>query len=1068
MRSKRGTMGCPAPCLCGVSWRGVFCPPRANDAAGNRANNDPMSSIQGAGRAAQLTEQPGPRITAVHTVVPGRARLKIAGLRRSPMLKSTIEAIVPRVSCLRQVQASTLTGNVLVFYDGRVSSGELIGCLAVALADAIGTAPSSQSVPGPNSTRLPEEPHSCAPGPAVKPENAVRQPPPREPPSWHAQAADEVVAALQSSAARGLAHEEVATRLFRFGSNVLPKARQTSAWRLFLGQFVSPPIALLGASAAVAVATGGLLDAAAILGVVLINAIIGFVTESQTERIIAALGKTSPQPVLTVRAGSRYPTSAEDIVAGDILLLFPGSRIPADARLIEAARLSVDESGLTGESMPVAKDARCILPVDTPLADRLNMGYGGTLVTGGSGRAVITATARDTEMGQIQAMVGEARAPETPMERQLGRLGGQLAVLSGAICGAVFVGGLLRGYGWLIMLKSAVSLAVAAVPEGLPTVATTTLALGIREMRRRRVLIRQLSAVEALGSIQVLCLDKTGTLTLNRMTIVTLHAGMQQLSVEGGEFLAQGQPVAAASHHHLRRLLETGALCSEADLKIESAGAVLSGSPTEQALLQCALQAGIDVAALRTRCPMLGLQHRSEEQNYMVSEHRAPEGGRWIAVKGSPVEVLALCRWYLVDHERRWLTPTQRAAILAKNDAMAGDALRVLGLAYRRQDHGAAMASQELCWLGLVGMADPLRPGMVRLLGRIHRAGIQTVVITGDQSATAHAIGKQLHVSDGAPMEILDSTSLEKLDPEMLAGIVTRVHVFSRVSPAHKLQIVQALQRAGRVVAMTGDGINDSPALKAADLGVAMGRSGTEAARSVADVVIEDDNLNTLVVAIRQGRTVYGNIRKALRFLLATNFTEIEVMAIGVALGLGQPLTPMQLLWINLITDILPGLALALEAPEPDTMERPPRAPEAAVIAEADLGRLAGESAVITAGTLASFGYAILRYGLGPKASTQAFTTLTLGQLLHALSCRSESHSLFSKDAMPANPYLDIGLGGSIVAQLLTLLVPGLRQLLGTTPLALSDGLVAVAGAVGPLLVNEALKERRAGREQGR
>ncbi|MFZ0255371.1 MAG: HAD-IC family P-type ATPase [Gammaproteobacteria bacterium] len=982
------------------------------------------------------------------------------------MLKRMLEAILPRVSYLRRVEASTLTGNVLVFYDVRISSSEIIDRLAVALDDAIAPEPSVKSAPRRRSTRHLGVPETGRFSAGAQPGNAVRRSPLTEPLSWHAWAGDEVLATLQSSAPWGLAHEEAAARLLRFGPNVLPKARQTSALRLLLSQFVSPPIALLGVSAAVAVATGGWLDAAAILGVVVINAIIGFVTESQTQRIIAALDETAPPPVLTVREGSRHQISAEHIVAGDILLLFPGSRIPADARLLEATRLSIDESGLTGESMPVVKDPRRILPADTPLADRLNMVYSGTLVTGGSGKAVVIATASDTEMGQIQAMVGEAQAPKTPMERQLGRLGGQLAVLSGAVCGAVFVGGLLRGYGWVIMLKSAVSLAVAAVPEGLPTVATTTLALGIREMRRRRVLIRQLSAVEALGSIQVLCLDKTGTLTLNRMTIVGLHAGMQQLSIEDGRFLVGDGSVLADSHHHLQRLLETGALCSEVDLKVEPEGTVLTGSPTEQALVQCALQAGIDVAALRAECPMLGLEHRSEEQNYMISEHRTSEGGRWIAVKGSPAQVLALCRWYLVDHERQLLTPAERAAILTQNDAMAGEALRVLGLAYGRENHGAPLASGELCWLGLVGMTDPLRPGMVRLLKRIHRAGIQTVLITGDQSPTAYAVGKQLHVSDGAPLEILDSTSLEKLDPEMLAGVVRRVHVFSRVSPAHKLQIVQALQRAGRMVAMTGDGINDGPALKAADLGVAMGKGGTEAARSVADVVLEDDNLNTLVIAIRQGRTVYSNIRKALRFLLATNFTEIEVMAVGIAMGLGQPLTPMQLLWINLITDILPGLALALEPPESATMEQPPRAPEAAVITGADLGRLAGESAVITAGTLASFGYALLRYGSGPRASTQAFTTLTLGQLLHALSCRSETHSLLAKDALPANHYLDIGLSGSLFAQLLTVLVPGLRHLLGTTPLALSDGLVAAAGAVGPLLINEAIKKRRVRREE--
>ncbi|MGF1615021.1 MAG: HAD-IC family P-type ATPase [Gammaproteobacteria bacterium] len=1026
-----------------------------------------MSFPQAVETAVPLTPALPPLVSAVHTAVPGRARLKVAGLRRSPPLQRAIEETLRQVSYLRRVEASALTGNVLVYYDVAVSPRQIIVGVAAVLAEVVPAVPPGDGAPREGSSRQADTADPPSPYRHASQGKAVQEYPLVQASNWHTRPGEEVLASLQSSPG-GLDHDDAVARLLRFGANVLPKPERPSALRLFLEQFASPPIALLGASAAVAVATGGLLDAAAILGVVLINAIIGFVTESQSERIIAALGKTAAQPVSALRAGARHSIPVEEVVVGDVLVLWPGCRVPADARLLQTSRLSIDEAGLTGESLPVVKDAQCLLPADTPLADRLNMVYGGTLVTGGSAQAVVVATARATEMGQIQALVGEAQAPETPMERQLGRLGKQLSVLSGAVCGTVFLGGLVRGYGWLTMLKSAVSLAVAAVPEGLPTVATTTLALGIREMRRRRVLIRQLSAVEALGSIQVLCLDKTGTLTLNRMTIVSLHAGMRRLGVEDGQLLMEGCPVSAHAQHHLQRLLETGALCSEAELKAEGGRTVLTGSPTEQALVQCALQAGIDVSALRTDYPLLALEHRSEEQKYMVSSHGSPNGGRWIAVKGSPLEVLALCQWYLVDHERRALTPAERAAILAQNDAMAGEALRVLGLAYSSTDHGHTLEQGELCWLGLVGMADPLRSGMVRLLRRIHRAGIQTVIITGDQSPTAYAIGKQLHVSDGAPLEILDSTSLEKLDPEVLAGVVRRVHVFSRVSPAHKLQIVQALQRAGRVVAMTGDGINDGPALKAADLGIAMGEGGTEAARSVADVVLEDDNLNTLVVGIRQGRTVYGNIRKALRFLLATNFTEIEVMAMGIALGLGQPLTPMQLLWINLITDVLPGLALALEPPEPDILDRPPLAPDAAVITGADLGRLAGESAVITAGTLASYGYALLRYGLGPRASTQAFMTLTLGQLLHALSCRSETHHLFSKDRLPANPYLDIGLTGSIVAQLLTVLVPGLRQLLGTTPLAVSDGLVVAAGAVAPLVVNEAIKRQRARGDQAK
>lgn len=585
-------------------------------------------------------------------------------------------------------------------------------------------------------------------------------------------------------------------------------------------------------------------------------------------------------------------------------------------------------------------------------------------------------------------------------------------------------------------------------------------------MRRRRILLRQLSAIEALGSIDVLCLDTKGMLTLDRKAVVALHVGMQRLVVADEQFLAEGEPLAMASRYHLRRLLEIGALCSEADVLIERHRTVPTGSPTDQALVRCALQAGIDVGALRNAHPALGLAHGGKGQNYRATEHSLPEGGRWTAVKGSSMQVLALCGWYLVGEEWRPLTSTQRAAILAQNKAMGEEGLEILGVAYRQDEQGAGSESRDLCWLGLVGMAAPLRPGAVRFLKRARTAGIQAVLFTSDQTVSARAIGKQLQVRDGTPLEIFDSAELEQLDPEMLAGDGPRIQLFSRVNPGRKLQIVQTLQRAGRVVAMIGDVKNDEAALKAADLGVTIGKSGAEAKPSAADVVLEDESLSTLMVAIREGRTVHGNVRKALHFLVATNCAEIQVVATGIALGLQQPLTPTQLLWIGLIADVLPSFALALEAPEPNTMARRPRTPEAPVITATDLERLAGESTLITAGTLASFGYALLRYGSGARASTQAFMTLTFGQLLHALSCRSESHSLFSRDALPANHYMDIALGGSAVVQLLAVLVPGLRKLLGTTPLAISDGVVAAAGAVAPLLINEFIKKRRARRQQ--
>jgi Ca2+-transporting ATPase len=643
------------------------------------------------------------------------------------------------------------------------------------------------------------------------------------------------------------------------------------------------------------------------------------------------------------------------------------------------------------------------------------------------------------------------------MQRQLGSMGGQLAILSGLVCAGVFAVGILRGQGWVQMLKSAVSLAVAAVPEGLPAVATTTLALGIQRMRRRQVAVRKLEAVETLGSVQVICLDKTGTLTLNRMSVMELYCGRNVLRMDGGRLAGDQGPVRAGDSAELRRLLEVVALCSEAQL---GEGEELDGSPTENALVEAAIAGGIDVRELRRRYPREQIRYRAEDRPFMSTLHTAGEDLCLMAVKGSPGEVLERCEAFLDRGEARPLDDRFRQDIQRANERMAGEALRVLGVAFAEVGRvERERRTAGLTWLGLIGMADPLRPGMRELVADYHAAGIETVMITGDQSATAYAIGKQLGLSNGRELRILDSSSLEKLDPDLLAGLVRRVHVFSRVSPAHKLRIVQALQRSGRVVAMTGDGINDGPALKAAEIGIAMGLSGTDVARSVSDVVLEDDNLHTMHEAVRQGRTIYANIRKTIHFLLSTNFTEIEVMLAGVAFGFGQALSPMQLLWINLISDIFPGLALSLEPPEPDAMERGPRDVNAPVIGRGDLGRMAGESALITAGAVASYLYGLGRYGRGPRAGTLVFNTLTVGQLLHALSCRSAQETLFSARRRPPNPYLNWALGGSLAAQGVISSVPALRRLLGTSPLGLADLGVVAAGALGPLLVNEGLKE---------
>jgi Ca2+-transporting ATPase len=743
-----------------------------------------------------------------------------------------------------------------------------------------------------------------------------------------------------------------------------------------------------------------------------------------------------------------------------VLILRPGSYVPADARVCTAERLSVDESTLTGESLPVAKTSASLADAKIPLADRLNMVYAGTLVTGGQGRVVVVSTGRYTEMGRIKGLVDSAEPPETPLQQQLGTMGRQLVLLSSAVCGLVFGIGLLQGYGALEMLKTAISLAVAAVPEGLPTVATTVLALGIRNMRRHGALIRRLAAVETLGAVQTICLDKTGTLTLNRMTVVSVYTSGRDITVSKGTFVNGGEQLNPLDCTELVHLMHVAVLCNESEVVQQQGAYTLRGSPTENALLHMAMTAGLDIVQLRQDYPLLRMQHRAENHNVMSTWHTNHTHRQFLAVKGNPSEVLALCSWHMQDGQCVPLTEAEGLAIDTTNTRMAGAALRVLGVAYYEWDaaDGAATEDSELVWLGLIGMADPIREGVQVTIENFHQADIATIMITGDQSPTAYAIGKELGLARGEQLEILDSTHLTDIAPEVMTTLTNRVHVFARVSPAHKLQIVQALQQTGKVVAMTGDGINDGPALKAADIGIAMGHTGTDVAREVADVVLEDDNLETMVVAISHGRTIYNNIRKSVHFLLATNLSEIMVVGLALTAGLGRPLNAMQLLWINLLSDVTPGLALAQEPPEPDVLRQPPRDPAAPILTSTDFKRIAFESTVLSAGAFGAYGYGLARYGMGAQANTLAFTSLTVGQLLHAFSCRSHTPTLFSAQPLPANPSLTLAVGGSLALQFLALVIPGLRGLLGLTPLTLFDSVVVGASAVLPLVVNEVTK----------
>lgn len=998
----------------------------------------------------------GLRIEVLHEGVSGRLRFRVPALYRSSRVRRQIEQVLEGEESIHRIRASELTATVLVTYRRSMSSEQVIDRLTSLLKMPL----KEQAAPSrPESQKKDSEATVFDLRAQIQqilglfhPKSQSRSAPQAGIPvhSWHALEGTAILAMMHASTIQGLSPKEIERRQARYGMNSFGTNKRRSDFFIFLEQFMTLPVGILGVSAGISVLTGGAADAAIILSVVLINAAIGFFTERHAEQTILSLADMRPRHIKVLRDGEVSTTEMIDLVPGDIVLLEPGSYVPADLRLLETRRLTVDESSLTGESMPVDKDAHLLLRADTPLGDRRNMAYMGTIATGGTGKGVVVATALETELGQIQAMLADVRPPETPIETQLGSLGSRLAIVSAALCVGVFGLGMLRGASWLEMLKSSISLAVAAVPEGLPAVATSTLALGIAEMRRHNVAIRHLPAVETLGSVQTFCLDKTGTLTQNRMEVVEVVLGQDRMSLENAKLeLPRG-----ASAITLRRLLEVIVLCNEVVFGVDGEPA---GSATEIALIELADHEGVEPLLLRDQYPMIEMHPRAEGRPLMSSRHRTESEQQLIAVKGSPAEVLDRCDYFMSEDQP--LDEVTRKHLLLLNEQMAGDALRVLGMAYRYLEDGDAMHSERLVWLGLVGMTDPLRPGMPELMQAFHEAGIKPVMITGDQSATAHAVARELKLANGRPERILDAVSLDQMAPEMLRALVPDVDVFSRVSPAHKLRIVQAYQQSGQVVAMTGDGVNDAPALKAADNGVAMGRSGTDVARSVADVVLEDDNLRTMYTAVEQGRSIYANIRKTVHFLVSTNLTEIEIMVISIALGLGQPLNPMQLLWINLLSDIFPGLALSQEPPEKDVMQRPPRDPKESILPREDLAHMGLESLTITGVAMAGYLYAIARYGIGSRASTVAFNTLTTSELLHAISCRSRTHSFYHDKFLPRNRYLEFALGGSLAVQVAANLIPGIRRLLGMTPMGFMDTLIVLASSGLPLLMNEALKD---------
>ncbi len=873
---------------------------------------------------------------------------------------------------------------------------------------------------------------------------------------WHAMSVDAVLRSLAADAAHGLSAGDAHERLRLNGPNAIESRPPTSPLAILGRQFKGLPVGMLLGASAVSILTGEFLDAAVTVAVIGGNATIGFATESGSERIIRSMTAPQSNLVPVLRSGNGTLARQEDIVPGDILLLKPNVVVAADARLVSSEQLVANEALLTGESEPVEKVAEVICSPGTPLADRRNLVHKGSFIVSGAGRAVVVASGARTEVGRIDLETRAIDTPRTPLERDLDNLGSKLALVSLAACGAFFLTGFLGGRPFLSMLKSAVALAVAAVPEGLPVTATTTLALGLGELRRKGVIVRRLEAVEGLGSMQVVCFDKTGTLTENRMRLEQLHAGQTSTL-----FDARDRDRNATLPQEIRRMLEIAVLCSEVEFERRADRVVPKGSSTEAALAQGALDHGIDPFALRQRWRLTSISYRSETDRFMRSVHDSRAGRRLVAVKGDPAQILSMCQSVMPQRGQvRRLAPEDRRRIQGANDELAGRGLRVLGFASaERQGDGGL--DDELVWLGAAALKDPVAPEVKSLIARLRAAGIRPIMITGDQAATAHAVAAEIGLNGDQPLRVLESQDLERLRPDLLAAIARSTDVFARVPPSRKLRIVKALQSSGLVVGMSGDGFNDAPALRAADIAIAVGRDSATAARDVADIIVDGQGLGAIADGVEQGRAILSNIRKAVHYLISTNFSEIIVLVAESLIAGDQLETPLELLWLNLVTDILPALGLAFEPPEPDIMSRPPRSPKEPLLTMSDLRHGALESAIIAGGVLGAHSYGLVRYGPGPQTRSITFLSLVTAQLLHALACRHDRFEPLGGRALFGNSTLNAALAGATGLQTLAFASPTLRRLLGIAPPSLVDLVVAGGAGLASFAANEALMAGR-------
>ena len=873
----------------------------------------------------------------------------------------------------------------------------------------------------------------------------------RCPPLWHTWLVGQVCSHLKTTPA-GLSNDEAARRLAEYGPNELQAGRRTPPWALLLGQFKNVLIIILLIATVLSAFLGHTVEAIAIIVIVLFAVLLGFIQEYRAERAIEALRQMAAPTATVLRGGHEAELPARDLVPGDIIRLEAGDKIPADVRLIEAVNLQMEEAALTGESVPVEKHTDALSNPELALGDRRNMGYAGTAVTYGRGRAVVVAAGMNTEFGKIAQMLETVETGRTPLQQNLDKVGRALAIAAFAIVAVIVGVGLLRGQPFIDMIVFGIALAVAVVPEALPAVVTVSLAIGVQRMVKRHALVRRLPAVETLGSTSVICSDKTGTLTKDEMTAREVFVAGQTIQISGsgyepqGQFSRDGQPIEPPVP--LTRLLQAAALASDARIVQTEGRWHVQGDPTEGALVVAAAKAGLDKADLDARWPRIDEIPFSSETKRMTTLHQGPKGVVAYA-KGAPEVIIGSCTRLLTEQGDESLDAARQ---------MAGRALRVLAIA-EKQDATLEDAEHEMTFLGLVGMIDPPRPEAKAGIQTCEQAGITTVMITGDHPVTAQAVARELgllktgHVITGPELEATNQDDFERK--------VEDIEVYARVSPAHKLRVVTALQKKGHVVAMTGDGVNDAPALKKADIGIAMGITGTDVTKEAAAMMLTDDNFASIVAAVEEGRIIYGNIKKYLMYLLSSNLGEIGLMGVASLLGLPLPLTAVQILYVNLATDGLPALALAVDPPEPDLMRRPPRPSGQGIFTRPVVALMSVGGIWSTIVNLSLFGWAINTQRSAEEAQTMVFVSLVLIQFFKAYNFRSDRHSVLNRPF--ANKWLNLAIVWELMLLTLIVYLPVLHKPFGTFSLTLVDWgiIIAISLTISPVLELSKWMERR-------